>query len=171
MRNLAAHRVIKAKKQCVNTCTSVLSAAQLTSCEQLQRPAGVTITCNAAWCAAGVLLCACTDAARKQLSKDFAAATNMGAVAVTGQQSAGQALDTTGSSTEQRPLGKQYRALVTGLLQHNQVGQEAGADSVQACWQVLVKLSSTADWLVESSTHQLSAYALMIPLATACRLM
>jgi hypothetical protein len=73
------------------------------------------------WYAAGVLLCACTEAARKQLSQDFAAATNMGAATVTGQHSAALQGDAEGISTEQRPLAKHYRALVTGLLKQDQV--------------------------------------------------
>lgn len=65
---------------------------------------------------AGVLLCACTDAARKQLSKDFAAATDMGAAAVTAQSGV-----TACGDAAQRPLGKQYRALVTGILERDEV--------------------------------------------------
>jgi len=74
----------------------------------------------------GVLLCACTDAARKQLSKDFSVATDMGASAVTGQQSkAARRRAAKGVEAEQRPLGKHYRALVTGVIEQDEVSQAA----------------------------------------------
>jgi hypothetical protein len=72
---------------------------------------------------AGVLLCACTEAARKQLSRDFASATDAGAAAVASQASptAGAAEQAGGQAEPQRPLGKQYRALVAGLMAQDEV--------------------------------------------------
>lgn len=74
---------------------------------------------------AGVLLCACTEAARKQLSRDFASATDAGAAAVASQASAaaGSAVPQGGQAEQQRPLGKQYRALVRGLVVQDEVRQ------------------------------------------------
>lgn len=72
---------------------------------------------------AGVLLCACTQAARRQLCKDFATATDIGtaavaAVAAEPSQSGGAQV----SQVQERPLGKQYRALVTGRVEQDEVG-------------------------------------------------
>lgn len=89
---------------------------------------------------AGVLLCACTDAARKQLSKDFCESTDMGAAAaaaVSTAAAAGRQGAAMGNSAEQRPLGKQYRALVKGIVQQDAVsGAEQPAPYSQALYAV-----------------------------------
>lgn len=71
---------------------------------------------------AGVLLCACTEASRKQLSMDFAAATEMGAAAaVAGPPSPAPEGEDSGSTAQQRLMGKQYRALLSGVPERNEV--------------------------------------------------
>lgn len=83
---------------------------------------------------AGVLLCACTEAARKQLSMDFAAATEMGtAAAVAGPPNAAAAdSGTSGGTAQQRPMDKQYRALLSGVLERDEVGDSVPGSAAAA---------------------------------------
>jgi hypothetical protein len=83
---------------------------------------------------AGVLLCACTEASRKQLSMDFAAATEMGAAAATaGPPNPAAESDASGGTAQQRPMGKQYRASLSGVLDQDEVGVLCLAALQQLC--------------------------------------
>eukprot|EP00882_Tetradesmus_deserticola_P018339 GHRQ01019698.1.p1 GENE.GHRQ01019698.1~~GHRQ01019698.1.p1 ORF type:complete len:307 (+),score=69.96 GHRQ01019698.1:351-1271(+) len=87
----------------------------------------------------GVLLCSCTVAARQKLCRDFRASTEMGVRSSTHssgtgesegrrQQGAAGGCSSGGDSRDdctaalERPLGKTYRALVSGIVEQDEVG-------------------------------------------------
>jgi hypothetical protein len=93
---------------------------------------------------AGVLLCSCTTSARQKLCRDFSASTELGVLASRHTNKAGDCnsnpqqptTNGEGSSSDlpgscavtaaaERPLGKTYRALVTGVVQQDEVGSAA----------------------------------------------
>lgn len=67
-----------------------------------------------------MLLCACTPLARQKLTKDFSTATEMGVASVAAAVADVQHANSCPGAT-QRPLGKKYRALVSGLIDTNEV--------------------------------------------------
>jgi hypothetical protein len=91
---------------------------------------------------AGVLLCSCTVSARQKLCRDFSASTELGVLgsrhtnevgacnstpqhgSTTGEGCSSE-LAATATAAAQRPLGKTYRALVTGIVQQDEVGSAA----------------------------------------------
>jgi hypothetical protein len=94
---------------------------------------------HACSCTAGVLLCSCTVSARQKLCRDFSASTELGVLgsrhtnvveacnsnlqyASTTGGGCGSGSAGTSAAAAQRPLGKTYRALVTGTVQQNEVG-------------------------------------------------
>lgn len=81
--------------------------------------------CAYKWCAvlAGVLLCACTPAARQALAKDFTKSTELG-VSLTTASSNGSTASRCNTTLE-RPLGKKYRALVSGVMPQIEVVSSA----------------------------------------------
>lgn len=83
----------------------------------------------------------------------------MGASAVTGQQSkAARRRAAKGVETEQRPLGKHYRALVTGIIDEDEVSQAAADTPAYA----------TTTWQQHSLALTVTA-AVSIPAAVALK--
>jgi hypothetical protein len=91
---------------------------------------------------AGVLLCSCTVTARQKLCRDFSASTELGVLgsrhtnevgacnsdprhASTTEEGCNSASARTSTAAAERPLGKTYRALVTGIVQQDEVGSAA----------------------------------------------
>lgn len=82
---------------------------------------------------AGVLLCSCSLAARQKLCRDFSASTELGvlgsrmgdsAVQHTTASVGSDSSSSSGAATaSERPLGKTYRALVSGTVQPNEVSK------------------------------------------------